>query len=147
MYKNIMDMKNILPNPVKFADDVVLALSYIERENRIISKEFLDEGVALCNYFLTLLGEEKDVKEKSVVLAFCEAQDDMEKLKESGIDIDKVRNIRESLKNLIDDPNSLTKIELRDIQSFFIKVTMPMWQKRTEEFREFKMKKGHIIRG
>ena len=147
MFNTILDRKDRVPNSVKFADDVVLALSSIERESRVILKESLDEGIELCNYFVTLLEGEENIGEKRGVLAFYEARDDMEKLKESGINISEVRNIIASLKALKDDLNSRTKEELRNIQGFFIRVTMPMWQKRTEDFRVSKMKKGHIIRG
>jgi len=147
MYSTILDRKKIVPNSVKYADDVVLALSSMERESTMIPKESLDEGIELCDYFVTLLRGEEDIGEKRGVFAYYEARDDMENLKESGIDIHKVQDIRESLKALKDDPNSRTKEELRNIQGFFIKVTMPMWQKRTEDFRVSKMKKGHIIRG
>ena len=43
-------------NPARLADDTVLALSSIGRGEKV-SIEFLDEGIKLCDYLLSLFNE------------------------------------------------------------------------------------------
>ena len=79
-------------------------------------------------------------------LTFRAVRDDKKVLQESGIDIERVRKVKEWINDLMKDPSSHTPEELKSIQEFLITMTMPMWQNRTLEFREKKLKRGLIIR-
>lgn len=133
-----------LTNPVKLADNTIFALSSIERGNKV-SPVLLREGIELCNYLISLLKELKISKEKKTQLIFSASNNDYKALQE--IDIDKVRKTKKWIEDLVKNPLSHTKEEINDLRKFLITVTMPMWQNRTLEFREMKLKQGLIIRG
>ena len=135
---------NRLTNPVKLADNTIFALSSIERGNKV-SPVPLKEGIELCDYLISLLKELKISKEKKTQLIFSTADNDYKALQK--IDIDKVRKTKKWIKDLMKNPLSHTKEEIKDLRKFLITVTMPMWQNRTLEFREMKLKQGLIIRG
>ena len=137
---------NELVNPVKLADDTILALSSIQRGVRV-SPELLKEGIELCDYLMTLLEELEAPREPRARLTFRTLRDDEKVLQESGIDIERVREVRNRINDLMENPSSYTSEELESIQEFLMTTTMPMWQNRTLEFRERKLKRGLIIRG
>ena len=137
---------NRLVNPVKLADDTILALSSIERGVKV-SPEFLREGIELCDYLITLLEELKAPEEPRAQLTFRAVRDDKKVLQESGIDIERVREVKKWINDLMKDPSRHTPEELKSMQEFLMTTTMPMWQNRTLEFRERKLKRGLIIRG
>lgn len=137
---------NRLVNPAKMADDTVLALSSIKRGGKV-SSEFLKEGIELCDYLISLLEELKPLGAQKGQLTFRAVRDDKEALQESGIDIDTVRKVRERINDLREDPSSHTNEEIKSMQELLMKTTMPMWQNRTIEFREKKLKRGFIVRG
>jgi hypothetical protein len=146
MIKYIRDL-NQLVNPVKLADDAVFALSSIER-GRKPSPELLKKGIELCDYLINLLEELKAPETQGPQSAFRAVRDDDKKaLQESGIDIDMVRRVKNWINDLMKDPSSHTSEEIKNIKKFLITMTMPMWQNRTLEFRERKLKRRLIIRG
>lgn len=137
---------NQLVNPVKLADDTIFALSSIERGGKV-SPELLREGIELCDYLITLLDELKTPGELRTQLTFRAVRDDKKVLQESGIDIERVREVKKWINDLMKDPSRHTPEELKSMQEFLMTTTMPMWQNRTLEFRERKLKRGLIIRG
>ena len=137
---------NQLVNPVKLADDTTFALSSIERGGKV-SPELLKEGVELCDYLISLLEELKTPVEPRAQLTFRAVRDDREVLQESGIDIKRVQKVKEWINDLMEDPFSRTLEDLISMQEFLMTTTMPMWQNRTLEFREKKLKRGLIIHG
>lgn len=137
---------NPLVNPVKLADDTIFALSSIERGGKV-SPELLKEGIELCDYLISLLEELKTPVEPRAQLTFRAVRDDREVLQESGIDIERVQKVKEWINDLMEDPFSRTLEDLISMQEFLMTTTMPMWQKRTLEFRERKLKRGFIVRG
>jgi len=145
MTKNSQEF-NPLVNPVKLADDTTFALSSIERGGKV-SPELLKEGVELCDYLISLLEELKTPVEPRAQLTFRAVRDDREVLQESGIDIERVREVKKWINDLIENPSSHTPENLKTMQEFLMTTTMPMWQNRTLEFRERKLKRGLIIRG
>lgn len=142
--KNYNRYLNRLTNPVKLADNTVFTLSSIERGNKV-SPVPLREGIELCDYLISILEELKMSKEKEVQLISSAVNKDYKALQK--IDINKVREAKKWIKDLLKDPLSHTKKEIKDLRKFLITVTMPMWQNRTLEFREMKLKQGLIIRG
>lgn len=137
---------NGLINPAKLADDTVLALSSIERGGKVFP-ELLKEGIKLCDYLIALHERSKSPEETKGQLTFRTVRDDMKALKESKIDIDRVHKAKEWINGLIENPSSREPEEIRDIQELLITATMSIWQSRTLEFRERKLKRGLIIRG
>jgi len=137
---------NSLVNPVKLADDTILALSSIQRGVKV-SPELLKEGIELCDYLITLLEELKAPEKQKTQLTFRTIRDDKKVLQEIGVDIKRVRELKKWIEDLIEDPSSHTSEELESMQEFLMTTTMPMWQNRTLEFREKKLKRGLIIRG
>lgn len=136
-------------NPSKTADDIVLGLSLIEREGNV-SPELLKEGIEFCDYLMNLLEEVRtpsSQKEQWISLTIR----DKDAIKESMINIDdtisKLKNAKECLNKVIESSSSLTPEQIRNIQEILVNVTMPMWRKRTAEFREKKLKRGLIIDG
>lgn len=142
--KNYNRYFNRLTNPVKLADNTVFTLSSIERGHKV-SPVLLQEGIKLCDYLISLFKELKMSKEKKAQLIPSAVNNDYKALQE--IDIDKVREAKKLIEDLMKDPLSHTKKEIKDLRKFLITVTMPMWQNRTLEFREMKLKQGLIIRG
>jgi hypothetical protein len=138
------------PNPSKLADDAVLALSSLERGSKV-TPEVLKEGIKLCDYLIHLIGELKAPQVQKDRWTFRAIRDDSIALTESGIDIDKAYEKTEQVKkwisDLIEDPLSHSREEIESIKEHLINVTMPMWQSRTSEFRDRKMKRSLIIRG
>jgi len=137
---------NKLVNPIKLADDTILALSSIQRGVKV-SPELLREGIELCDYMITLLEELKAPREPRAQLTFRTLRDDKKVLQESGIDIERVCEVKKWINELMENPSCHTPEELESIQEFLMTTTMPMWQNRTLEFREKKLKRGLIIRG
>jgi hypothetical protein len=137
-------------NPAKLADEAVLALSYIERGSEA-SLEFLQGGLRLCDYVMHLLQAIKVPETEQQKWAFRSVHDDRKALKESGMDIDnelrRTKEVREWISDLIDDPSSHSQAEIRGIKEYLLSITMPIWQSRTSEFRERKMKRSLIIHG
>jgi len=145
MIKYIRDL-NSLVNPAKLADDAVFALSSIERGGKV-SPELLKKGIELCDYLINLLKESKSPKTQIAKLSFRAVRDDKKALQESGININSVRKIKNKISDLLKDPSSHTSKEIKNMQKFLMTVTMPIWQNRTLEFRERKLKRGLIVRG
>jgi len=145
MTKNSQE-SNRLVDPVKLADNTVLALSSIQRGVEV-SPEFLREGIELCDYLITLLEELRTPIEPRAQLTFRPLRDDKKVIQESGIDIERVREVKKWINDLMENPSSHTSEELESMQEFLMTTTMPMWQYRTLEFRERKLKRGLIIRG
>lgn len=143
---NYSQDSNRLVNPAKLADDAVLALSSIERGGEV-SPEPLKEGIELCDYLIGLLEALKSSGEQKGRLTFRAVLDDMRALQKSKIDIDKVREVKDWINDLTKDASSHTLEEIENIQELLITGTMWMWQNRTLEFREQKLKRGLIIRG
>lgn len=137
---------NRLVNPVKLADDTIFALSSIQRGAKV-SPELLRKGIELCDYLIILLEELKAPKEPRGQLIFRAVRDDKKVLQESGIDIERVREIKKWINDLMENPSCHTPEELESMQKFLMTTTMPMWQNRILEFRERKLKRGLIIRG
>jgi len=137
---------NQLVNPVKLADDTIFALSSIERGSKV-SPELLRGGIELCDYLITLLEELKPPEKPLSQLTFRTVRDDKKVLQESGIDIKRVQKVKEWINDLMEDPFSRTLEDLISMQEFLMTTTMPMWQNRTLEFREKKLKRGLIIHG
>ncbi len=104
-------------------------------------------GIELCDYLITLLEELKPPEKPLSQLTFRTVRDDKKVLQESGIDIKRVQKVKEWINDLMEDPFSHTLEDLISMQEFLMTTTMPMWQNRTLEFREKKLKRGLIIHG
>lgn len=137
---------NRLVNPVKLADDTILALSSIQRGVKV-SPELLRGGIELCDYMITLLEELKAPREPTAKWTFRKIRDDKVVLQERGINIERVREVKKWIKETMENTSCHTPEELESMQEFLMTTTMPMWQNRTLEFREKKLKRGLIIRG
>ena len=147
MKRHVRDSSRFF-NPARLADEAVLALSSIER-GREVSLEFLKEGIELCDYLVSLLGEASPQPERGR-WAFHRTRD-REALQESEIDIDimraKVEQAKEALERLIQDPSSHDAEQIGKTQERLMTLTMPLWRNRTSEFRERKLKRGLSIHG
>ena len=142
------DSPNQFIDLTKLADDVVLGLSSIERGSKV-PPELLEKGIELCEYLLYLVEGLKAAEFEKERLPFHSVRDDREALRESRIDIDREYTKTEEVKNwigdLIDNPSSHTREEIEVIKEHLMTLTMPIWQKRTSEFRERKMKRSLIV--
>jgi len=134
-----------LVNPVQLADDAVLALASLERGGELMP-ELLSEGIKLCDYLITLLKELKTPADRRPHFAFRAVDADERSLQESKVNSKEVEEMREKLCDLLKDPTSHAKEEVRSIQEFLMRVTMPMWQYRAAESQERKLKRGVIVR-
>jgi len=137
---------NQLVNPVKLADDTIFALSSIKRGGEY-SPELLREGIKLCDYLITLLDELRAPEEPKTQFTFRAVRDDKKVLQDSQIDIGRLREVKNWINDLMKDPSLHTPKEIESMQEFLMNTTMPMWQSRSLEFRERKLKRGLIIRG
>lgn len=136
-----------LVNPVKLADDTVLALSMIERGTKVPPEE-LNKGIVLCNYLMKLFDEESEHEiEAQSKLIFRSISDDKKALMKSGIDVDTLKKLKSWINDLIKDTTSHTPDEIRELQKLLIDATMRMWQNRTIEFREKKLRRRFIVSG
>lgn len=130
-------------NPVKLADDTVLALSAIKRGNKV-APEPLEEGVEFCNYLITLF-ESKETIYQREQWTFHAARD-REILQESEIDstniIAKAKKVKKLIQGIIEQKLSPEVKQIESIQEFLIDATTPLWRKRISEFREKKLKWG-----
>ncbi len=133
-------------NPVKLADNTIFALSSIERGIEV-DPQTLREGIDLCDYLIKLLEESECETEKKSKLTFRSIYDDRKALRESEIDLDKLRILKEWISDLLKDASSHTPEEISQLQKVLIDATMTMWQNRTIEFREKKLRRGFIISG
>jgi hypothetical protein len=133
-------------NPVKLADDTIFALSSIERGIEV-DPEALREGIDLCDYLIKLLEESECEREKESKLTFRSIYHDRKALRESGIDRQKLSTIKGWISDLLNDASSHTPEEIGQLQKVFVDATMTMWQNRTIEFREKKLRRGFIISG
>lgn len=133
-------------NPVKLADEAVFALSSIERGKKA-SPELLKKGVELCDYLMSLLREPERREAPRTKLSFRAVHDNKKALQERGVDIGRVRRTKKRINDLIKDPSSHKPEAIRSMQEFLMTTTMPMWQNRSLESRERKLKRGLIIRG
>lgn len=144
------DNPNQFVDPAKLADDAVLALSSVERGSQV-SPELLEEGIKLCEYLIHLFQELKTPEVEREQWTFHAVRDDRKALRESGIDIDREHKRTEEVKKWISDlmnnPSSHTRQEIESIKEHLMSITMPIWQKRTLEFRERKMKRSLIVHG
>jgi hypothetical protein len=149
MTKHIKKNLNRLFNPARLADATVLALSAIERGDKV-PPELLRGGIELCDYLISLFEELEVPQLVEEQWAFHRARD-KKVLQESGIDIKsmhvKVNNAKEWINGLIQNPSSYTQEQIKNIQELLVTVTMPMWRIRASEFRERKLKRGLIIHG
>ena len=135
-----------LNKPAKLADETVFALSSIKRGAKTPA-ELLKGGIELCDYLIELLEKLESSEAKEGKLIFHSIRDDDKTvLNENRIDIGEVRKVKQWINDLMEDPSSHTSEEIEFIQNFLMTTTMPMWQNRTIEFRERKLKWGHIIR-
>jgi hypothetical protein len=138
------------PDPVKLADDAVLALSSLARGSKI-SPELLEEGIKLCEYLIYLFQELKMPEGEREQWTFYAVRDDRKALQESRIDIGealrKTEEVKKWIGDLITNPSSHTQDEIEGIKEHLMTITMPIWQKRTLEFRERKMKRSLIVHG
>ncbi|MGD0884336.1 MAG: hypothetical protein ABSA46_05565 [Thermodesulfovibrionales bacterium] len=130
-------------NPVKLADNFVIALSLIKKGYMANIKQ-LEEGDELCDYFMDLL-EDLEHGGQLNQLTSPGAIKDREVLSESGVTREKVSRMKSMISRLIAERSAYTKRQIEEIQAFFIAVTMPMWQNRISEFREKRLKRGHIV--
>ena len=137
-------------NPARLAYEAVLALSSIERGSKT-SLELLKEGIKLCDYMINLFWEIKVPETEQQKWAFRSVRDDRKALRESGIDIDKelrrTKEARKWISELISDASSHSQQEIQSIKDHLLSITMPIWQSRTSEFRERKMKRSLIVHG
>lgn len=137
-------------NPAKLADEAVLALSCIERGTKT-SLEFLREGIKLCDYMLHLFHGIKVPEDAQQKWAFRSVRDDRKALQGSGIDIDKefrkTEEVRKWISDLISNESSHSQEEIQSIKDHLLNITMPIWQNRTSEFRERKMKRSLMVHG
>lgn len=144
------DDPNQFVDLAKLADDAVLALSSVERGSKV-APELLEEGIKLCEHLVSLFQELKTPKIEREQWTFHAVRDDREALRESGIDIDsehrKTEEVKKWIRDLIDDPSSHTPQEIGSIKEHLMSITMPIWQKRTSEFREKKIKRSLIVHG
>lgn len=144
------DNPNQFVDPAKLADDAVLALSSVERGSQV-SPELLEEGIKLCEYLIHLFQELKTPEVEREQWTFHAVRDDRKALRESGIDIDREHKRTEEVKRWISDlmnnPSSHTRQEIESIKEHLMSITMPIWQKRSSEFRERKMKRSLIVHG
>jgi hypothetical protein len=143
---NVNSETNRTNNPSGLADQAVYALSSIIRDAQV-SLEMLNKGVILCDYFITILDESELPDNEKSQLTFRASREDVEELKNKEIDISKIQEVKKLITDLMDNPKSHTPEEIRDVQQFLVITTMPMWQKRTIEFREKKLRKGLLVRG
>jgi len=135
-----------LVNPVKLADDTVLALSMIERGTEVPPEEF-KKGIVLCEYLMKLYEESEYEIEAQSKLFFRSISDDKKALMKSGINVDTLRKLKDWINDLIKDTTSHTPDEIRELQKLLIDATMRMWQNRTIEFREKKLRRGFVVSG
>jgi hypothetical protein len=146
--KGHSDNPNQFLDLAKLADDAVLALSSVERGSKV-SLELLEEGIKLCEYLLYLFREMKTPEFERERWTFHSVRDDREALRESGIDMDreytKTEEVKKWISELINNPSSHTREEIESIKEHLMTITMPIWQKRTSEFRERKMKRSLIV--
>lgn len=134
-------------NPIKLADNTVLALASIERGEKA-SPKFLEGGIKLCDYMIDLLNEPKITEKRALSSAFRSIRDnDKETLEESEIDIQEVQEIKEEMQKILHSKSSLSPERLQYLQRFFIVKTMPMWQKRISEIRDIKLRRRRLILG
>jgi hypothetical protein len=135
-------------DPIRLADDTVLALSAIER-GYSAPCELLKEGKQLCDYLLYLFQELKKPTVEGENWTFQMVNDDKEALLGKLNDIEKelktVEEIKEWLSDLCHSPSSITKEQINNIKQYLIMITMPMWHKRTVQFRDRKMKRSLIF--
>jgi len=133
-------------NPVRLADNTVLALSSLER-GAGASPESLSEGIRLCDYLMLLLRTRSSSQESREATAiFPGMSDGAETLAQSLSDVSealgKTEQVKQYIDDLIRDPASHTSVEIQDIKKHLIILTMPMWRRRASEFRERKMKRS-----
>jgi len=131
-------------NPVRLADDTIYALSSIVR-NRQADIGSLKSGIELSDYLIELLEDFQTDMDKNSFPPYRLVGQDMKSIKKLKITKDEVIKIKMMIKNLIEEPSSHTNEEIRNIQKTLLDVTMPMWQKRSIDFRKMKMKKGFIL--
>jgi hypothetical protein len=80
-------------------------------------------------------------------LIFKSISDDKTALMKTGIDVDALKKLQDWIKDLIKDATSHSSDEIKELQKLLIDATMRMWQNRTMEFREKKLRRGFIISG
>ena len=83
-------------------------------------------------------------------MAFHTVRDDKVAFKESGVDVKSKREEIEDAKkwlNRLKEDSSYTPEKITKIQELLMNLTMPIWQGRTSEFRERKLKRGLFIHG
>lgn len=148
--KGYSDNPNQILDPAKLADDTVLALSLVQRGSKV-SPELLEEGIKLCEYLIQLFQELKTPEVEREQWTFHAVRDDRKALRESGIDIDrghrKTEEVKKWISDLMNNPSSHTREEIEGIKEHLMNITMPIWQKRTSEFRERKLKRSLIVHG
>lgn len=129
------------------ADDVVFTLGDFLKHKKI-NQEAIDLGIELCE--AVLRGKEvKPEKMRMENVADYERYKIIEKsssvLKKKGIDIDSLsKNIEEVKLNLtkIKEENVIDDENVKEIQSFFIAISMPFWNENLKSFRQRKISKG-----
>lgn len=145
--KKCIQSSNRFFNPVKLADDTVLALSAIKRGGKV-APEPLKEGVELCNYLITIF-ESKESMPQREKWTFQAARD-REILQESEFDssnmVAKAKKVKEQIQGIVEQKLSLEAKQIENIQEFLMDTTMPLWRKRISEFREKKLKWGLTTR-
>jgi hypothetical protein len=131
--KKILNTNKFI-NAVKLADDTILALSSLERGHKA-PKGILEGGIKLCDYFLSVFQTQQitDIERDQSIL-FHVARDTEAIIKKDKINIEneveKITDIKKCLGDLISDPKSHNKEEIKTIQIYLIAKTTPIWQGR-----------------
>ena len=59
----------------------------------------------------------------------------------------KTEEVRKWISDLTSDASSHSQKEIQSIKDYLLSITMPIWQNRTSEFRERKMKRSLMVHG
>lgn len=123
-------------NPVRIADELVLALS----EGGQISPKLLLEGIKLCEYLTNLLEEVKTPTSHKEETWPFHALSNKSAFEEIEIDIDqmlaKIKDVSSLLNNLKENPTLQKTEQINKIQEYLVTVTVPIWRKQNLEFRK-----------
>jgi hypothetical protein len=136
-------------NAVKAADEAVLALATYKR-SREMSPIFLSQAISLCDYLKERISDIRDqTTEKASHRSFRTPNADAKGYLDNEDYTSHLEKAIELLKEILENPSSATadarSEEITHIQELLINLTMPIWRRRTMEFRDKKLKRGLVI--
>jgi len=132
------------------ADEVIFALgNYLKYKT--IDKEKIDLGVELCNTIIRgekIRSDKMTIEEMPDYEKYMMIKNNKDAIESKGVDLDTLSQKASEIISTLEDIKNNAKVEdekIKDIQNFFIAISLPFWKEKLSSFQQRKISRSlHI---